>query len=377
MKDLLLTAFAFILLFAPAAAQKNITIPMEASAWETYGRGAEFTTHLGQKSLYITGDNATATGSNIISVKGQTFANGTIEYDIAFTEQTRFTSIHFRRANEKNSEHFYLRGFWAKDPNINTAIQYSAILNGVNIWDLSGDFQSKANLKPKEWNHVKLVVKDGQFLAYVNDMNTPALYVPQMDGDWASGRIGFDGTAYLANLKISPDATAGLAGKGHDFSAHDSRYLRNWQVSQPTAFPLGREVVAEDLPQENTAWSDIKAERLGTVNLSRKFGATPRGERRLVWLKTTITASKEQVRKLDFGFSDEVWIYLNGQPFHVDKNIYNTPQMKTPRGRCSLENSSLQLPLKEGKNEVLIGVSNFFFGWGIVARLDDVEGLEY
>ncbi|MEM1360015.1 MAG: hypothetical protein AAGF89_17540, partial [Bacteroidota bacterium] len=259
----------------------------------------------------------------------------------------------------------------------NTAIQYAAILNGVNIWDLSADFQSNATLKTSDWNHVKLVVKDGQFLAYVNDMITPALYVPQMDGDWESGRIGFDGTAYIANLEVTPEATSGLAGKGYDFSAQDSRYLRNWQVSQPVDFPMGREVVATDLPGENTTWSGITAERLGLVNLSRKLGATPRGDRRLVWLKTTITASKEQVRKLDFGFSDEVWIYLNGQPFYVDKNLYNTPQMKGPRGRCSLENSRLELPLQEGENEILIGVSNFFFGWGVVARLDDVEGLMY
>jgi len=31
--------------------------------------------------------------------------------------------------------------------------------------------------------------------------------------------------------------------------------------------------------------------------------------------------------------------------------------------------------LKEGKNEILIGLANYFYGWGIIARLDDVPGI--
>ena len=34
------------------------------------------------------------------------------------------------------------------------------------------------------------------------------------------------------------------------------------------------------------------------------------------------------------------------------------------------------LPLKAGANELLIGVGSEFFGWGIVARLDDNRGVK-
>lgn len=44
-------------------------------------------------------------------------------------------------------------------------------------------------------------------------------------------------------------------------------------------------------------------------------------------------------------------------------------------GRISLENASFDLPLKKGENEILIGVANAFYGWGIIARLDDNKGL--
>jgi len=330
-----LTILAFILFLAPAAAQEKI--PMQAFAWELNGNKAKFITHLGQQTLRIDDGGQAATGSNIVMVKDLDFTNGTIEYDAALADNTRFTSIHFRRKDAANSEHFYLRANAVDDPNVNSAVQYAAVLNGVNLWDLSNEYQSNASIKNKGWNHIKLVVRDGQLLAYVNDMVTPALYVPMMDGDWASGGVGFDGNVYLTNLTVTPDATDGLhPGNGIDPVHNDARYLRSWQVTEPIDLPYGTEPTA--LPKETITWSAISAERLGMVNLSRKFGATPRGTRRMVWLKTTIKAKEAMQRHLDFGFSDEVYVYLNGKP---------------------------------------IGVTNFFFGWGVVARLNDGGGLRY
>ncbi len=44
--------------------------------------------------------------------------------------------------------------------------------------------------------------------------------------------------------------------------------------------------------------------------------------------------------------------------------------MLAPRGRATPENARLRLPLNEGENELLVGLTNYFFGWGLVARLD-------
>lgn len=374
----LLFLIALILPFAPAAAQKNITVPMEAAAWDLGDAEATFTTHLGQASMRIDDRGGDATNRKLITVKDLVFKNGTIEYDIAFRENTGFAAVHFRRKDPKNSEHFYLRTIWAGNPQMNTAIQYAAVLKGVNLWDLSEGYQSNAQMNKTGWNHVKLVVRDQQMLAYVNDMETPALYVPKMDGDWLAGALSFDGSCFLANLEVHPDYTPGLSpGAGYDPVHNDSRYLRNWQVTAPTDFPAGKEPVAEDLPGDDASWTEITAGHHGLVNLSRPFGATPRGERRMVWLKTTITATEAMVRRLDFGFSDEAYVYLNGRPLFTGKNLYNTPGMLAPRGRASLENGSISLGLQQGENEVLIGLTNFFFGWGIKARLDDSESLDY
>jgi hypothetical protein len=369
-----ITVLALLLSLAPAAAQKKI--PLQASHWEISPGAAAFSSHLGIPALHLKAANTDATGSNMAFLKDITFANGTIEYDVAFRDDTRFTSIHFRRKDADNSEHFYLRSNAVDDPNVNSAVQYAAILKGVNLWDLSVGYQSNATLKKEAWNHVKLIIRDRQLLAYVNDMETPALYVPKMDGDWSSGQLAFDGNVWLANVSVTPNLTTGLRpGEGYDVTDNDPRYLRNWQVSDPTDLPRGTEPT--DLPAKDINWEPISSGRHGIVNLSRKFGATPKGERRITWLKTTISTAKPTTRSLDFGFSDEVYVYLNGKPLYVDKNLFNTPGMKTPRGRASIENSRFDLPLAEGENELLIGVTNFFFGWGIVARLDDGGKLRY
>ncbi|MEN8229424.1 MAG: hypothetical protein ABFS38_14795 [Bacteroidota bacterium] len=49
--------------------------------------------------------------------------------------------------------------------------------------------------------------------------------------------------------------------------------------------------------------------------------------------------------------------------------------MKVPRGRCSIENSAFDVPLKEGDNEIIIAVANTISGWGIIARWDGLENI--
>lgn len=78
---------------------------------------------------------------------------------------------------------------------------------------------------------------------------------------------------------------------------------------------------------------------------------------------------------MSLGFSDEVWVFINGQILYVDKNYFGTPNQKLSKGRCIIENTRIKLPLNEGENEIMIGLANYFYGWGIVARLDDTDGI--
>ena len=59
----------------------------------------------------------------------------------------------------------------------------------------------------------------------------------------------------------------------------------------------------------------------------------------------------------------------------VDKNLFAQRMRKYPEGRISINNTATELSLKPGENELLIGVANDFYGWGIMARLESTEGI--
>ena len=139
--------------------------------------------------------------------------------------------------------------------------------------------------------------------------------------------------------------------------------------------PFGKEVNGFMLPKGDSGWEYISAERRGLVNLSRKFGNS--GYRKVVWLRAKINSAFNQYQNLKMGFSDEIWVFINQRPVYVDKNIYYLNMRKSPNGRISLENCSFQVPLVKGENELLIAVANDFYGWGIMARLENLEGISF
>ncbi|HVW60293.1 MAG TPA: hypothetical protein VHC48_09670, partial [Puia sp.] len=101
-----------------------------------------------------------------------------------------------------------------------------------------------------------------------------------------------------------------------------------------------------DISSTGNAWEKITTERRGLVNITRRLGRSQ--SRRFVWLKKKIRVAAGQTRRVSLGFSDEVWVFINGQLDYVDKNIYMDPIRKEPDGRCSLENAGFNLPLKAG-----------------------------
>lgn len=307
--------------------------------------------------------------------KDVNFSNGTIEYDVQ-PEDPGFNGIYFRRQSKAECEYFYLRTGEAGNPLAIDAIQYAPIMDTVLLWDMLPWYQGPASFKKGEWNHIKLVISGMQMLVYVNDMHRPVLEVPRLEGNKTEGGLAFDGLSAIANLVVRPAVTEGLpAVEGFDPTHQDPRYLLNWKMSLPVSLPKGRELTAADTLAPGSAWENITAERRGLVNLTRRLGKSQ--SRRCVWLKKTIRVATAQTRRVSLGFSDEVWVFINGQLDYVDKNIYMDPIRKEPDGRCSLENASFNLPLKAGVNEILIGVANDFYGWGIIARLDTVEGMEF
>jgi hypothetical protein len=146
--------------------------------------------------------------------------------------------------------------------------------------------------------------------------------------------------------------------------------LRRWAISPVVKLADGAEPDFAARPVAPSAWTPIAAETGGLVNISRRYGQ-PEG-RSLVWLKTTVRAAKKGEKRAAIGWNDEVWVFVNGKPVYADKNLYLPAEgRKKPDGRLALDNGAFALPLEAGDNEVVVGVANAFFGWGLMLRLDD------
>ncbi|MEO0572467.1 MAG: hypothetical protein AAF039_12240 [Bacteroidota bacterium] len=386
LKKLQLISLGLLLTFSLHAqkSSKPLSFPLTSEYWTAKTDNVEFITHKSTKAVKSSDDQPFQ-----IVLKDFDFSIGIIEFDVELKGRG-FPGINFHldEANG-NSEVYYLRYFGQLSPTSRTTMQYAAFIDGVNLWDLTDEYQGAAALTENTWNHIKMVISENQMKVYVNNMDRAALKVPVLEGLTKTGKIGLNGNVIYANFKIIPDETEDVAqGVGYDPTYNDPHYLRNWEVQEPIEFSTGK----DPMKQINTSpgviidsayfdgsktWSPLTAKHRGMVNLTEQFGATDTGKRRLTWLRTTITSGREQEKLLRMGFSDEVWVFINGQPLHQNKNYYGSPGMKEPRGRCTLDNTKFKVPLKEGENEILIALSNYFFGWGLTARWEDTSGLRY
>jgi hypothetical protein len=350
---------------------KKITnIPMTDHRWEFQDGKVDFVKHKDVSAIKI------LEGGGLVTVRNLNFSNGTIEFDAEPIDAAAapFVSVYFRHRDKNESECFYLRVGREQNLKRNDAVQYAPFIKGVNIWDMLPHYQGPAHLNNNDWNHIKLVISGMQMRAYVNNVLQPTLQIPYLEGNSKEGSIAFEGFAIFANLVVTPDAVEDLSSAaGVDLTAHDANYIRHWLVTQPAPLVAGRELTSSDFPTASNKWDSLFTERNGLINLTRKFGVE---NRRYVWLKTTLRSTTAQQRRIDLGFSDEVWVFVNGKITYVDKNLYLQGMRKDPNGRCSIHNSSFEINLKSGENELLIGVANDFYGWGIISRLDNLEGIE-
>lgn len=370
MKATIFTLAALFLLCCQVYAQKkepSNAVPLHAAHWEFQAGKVEFTEQDGRPAMKI------ASGSGPVILKNMVFKNGVIEFDVNPAKTEFAASIYFHRKNEKEQEIVYLRVPKLSIPFANEAIQYCPYLDGVNMWDMYPQYQAPAPAKAGEWNHIKLIISGLQMRVFVN--NTRVLDIPKLEGRASEGSIAFEGDSYISNLIVRPGETEGLdPNEGADITGHEANYIRSWAISQPTYLPKGTEpATLQDISKNESFTGKIQAQRYGLVNLTRQFGGS--GERRIVWLKSTITTKEPVKTNLQLGFSDEIWLYLNDQITYTDKNIFRQNMKKYPDGRISIQNGSTQLKLKEGENQLLIGISNDFYGWGLMARLESLEGI--
>jgi len=351
---------------ASAFSQSSNMLEMKAENFDFEKGTADFLTYKGRKSMKIS-------NSGQVVIKDLNFKDGTIEFDAETILPGFAQGVYFHRKDNNEQEMVYLRVTTIGDTLANEAIQYTPYLDGVNMWDMYPQYQAPAPIKKEDWNHVKFVISGHQMKVFVNEAQV--LHIPKLEGRETQGSIAFEGASYISNIQIKPGETEGLSPlEGSDLTQHESNYIRNWTVTVPALLPEGTEpTTLLNIPKNDAFIEEIQAERYGLVNLTRRFGQNE--QRKIVWLKATITAKEHVKTNLQLGFSDEIWVYLNDQITYTDKNIFRQNMKKYPKGRISVQNGETELDLKQGVNELMIGISNDFYGWGLMARLEDMDGI--
>ena len=141
--------------------------------------------------------------------------------------------------------------------------------------------------------------------------------------------------------------------------------IREWELSEP--LPAGRWTPKR--PPEaawlaGRTWQRVTAEPSGLVDVARYYprGSTPP----CVFARATIHAEKAERRKLRFGYSDYVSIFLNGELLFSGESAYRSRESSF-LGVVGLHDA-LWLPLRPGDNELLLAVSEVMGGWGFLCQ---------
>jgi hypothetical protein len=308
--------------------------------------------------------------------KDTPFSDGTIEFDVN-TIGRGSPGIAFRQQDDDNFELLYLRPDPAC-PAFRACMQYAPQTHGVLLWDLFPQYQTRAPLRENGWNHIKMVVSGRRMNVFVTDVPSPMLEVGSLEGDAVTGAVRLQGPGTFANMVITPDAVDGLSPEpASDPLSADRGVVRHWRLSPFSALPNGKEATFGDMPGTSPEWKTLTTERNGLVNISREYGRPlPQPNRAVAWLKTTITSDRKQTKRVDIGWTRELWVFVNGKLVYADKNLFEVEDArKFPDARCSLENGGAMLPLEPGENEIVVALANDFFGWGMVLRVTDPEGV--
>lgn len=94
----------------------------------------------------------------------------------------------------------------------------------------------------------------------------------------------------------------------------------------------------------------------------------------VVYARTTVVSDRDQVKKLNIGYSDDVSVFLN------DKILYrgrSAQRFRDPGflGKVNPENDAVYLLLKKGRNKLMLAVSELTGGWGFICRFDNMDGV--
>ena len=352
-------------------------IPADSPRWQLEGK-ARATQYLGRRCLELQDGAAW--------LKDFEMADGVIDVDMAGNGARGFYNIAFRSQGDGNREAVYLR---PHKTGLDDAQQYTPILNGAAAWQIYNGpgFTGAVDIPRDIWFHVRLEITGAQAKLFVNDMREPSLVMNDLKSGLRKGSVGLEG-AYFSNFEIRETPSA--AWERHE-PAMPSATIEKWSLS-PSLDALERDLDRPMSRSEADAmrWQDITAEPPGFVvinryrrspevipTFARDFSKRlePQKGMKVVYARTTIVSKRDQVKKLNIGYSDDVSVFLNGKILYRGRSAQ---RFRDPGflGIVNPENDAAYLPLKKGRNEFILAVSELTGGWGFICRFDNMDGIQ-
>jgi hypothetical protein len=222
---------ALVPLAFAATATASAQQPFDTSEWNIRAAESRVETYRARSALLVRGGSAWLRGSH--------FQNGTIEFDIAFSDSLGFPGIAFRAATHDDYELFYLRENLSGQPH---ATQYTPVLHGLYAWQIYAGpaWEATARWTFDRWMHVKLVVSGTRATLYVDGDSVQV--ISRLRGPEGAGEVGFvvtPGAARFANLVVRSESapTIGAAPPASRDST-PATIVRTWRVSTPFAESL-------------------------------------------------------------------------------------------------------------------------------------------
>ncbi len=272
-----------------------------------------------------------------------------------------------------NTEHFYIRPHQSGNPD---ATQYMPLFQDSDSWQLyhGEGYSAAVRFAFNQWVHFKIVVSGRQMEVFIDDMNKPALFVPELKRPVQSGMLGLFGrNAHFANFKYTKLDKPLITSTASPAVPLPTGTITSWQVS--SSFPeksLDQVLQLSETQKKGLSWQTLEVEPTGIVNLATgpKFTEATN----TTFAKLIILSDKAQVKKLQFGFSDRAKVYLNDQLLYSGHDEFRSRDYRF-LGTVGYFDE-LYLSLKPGRNELWIAVSEDFGGWGIKAIIANQKNLK-
>lgn len=367
-KNMLKQIFAAALAFYFASSLHAQMIPFDSNRWEIDARESRVEEYLGRQSLFLKG--------GLALVKDSKFHNGVIEFDIAFSTERTFVGAIWHVQDKRNYEEFYFRPHQSGNPDAN---QYTPVFNGLAGWQLyyGEDFAAPVRYRFDEWMHVKIVVAGTQAEVYIMDMETPALFIPELKREPTVGQVGLSAgnfaPAHYSNFSFTASDAPALKGKAKPPKPAPKGLVMAWSVS--SGFPeknLQGKFQLSEPDKARLTWKRLESEATGIANLARLVVIGEQSN--TTFARLIINSAREQIKEVKFGFSDRVRVYLNDRLLYMGNDQYVTRDYRF-LGTVGLWDA-LYLPLQKGRNELWMAVSENFGGWGIQAAFEDMNDIQ-